>query len=337
MHISTDMNKTAGKLIKLILILSLLLQGCGAPGKGAGERDEHTGAGSYFDTYISIKIYGGSDEIIDGCFDICSHYEELFSKSLSNSDIYRINSSCGKAVKVSHETIKLIRDAGYFYELSGGDFDISIYPLSSLWDFSADDKSIPNKSDIDDALLHVSYDNILINEEDDTITLLDPKGGIDLGGIAKGYIADRLKDYLVSEGIDSAVINLGGNVLVIGSKPGGSPFNIGIQYPFRNTGEVIRSVKVSDKTVVSSGIYERFFEDNGRIYHHILDPKTGCPAESDLLGATVITDSSEYADALSTICFMKGSTGAENILKQLPYKAEAVLVTDEYEIIDISN
>ena len=159
----------------------------------------------------------------------------------------------------------------------------------------------------------------------------DPKCRIDLGGIAKGYIADRLKEYLEKEGIEHATINLGGNVLTIGTKPDGSDYKIGIQKPFAADGEVLEVLSVHDRSVVSSGDYERYFEKDGVIYHHILDPQSGWPVQNDLDQVTILSDSSADGDALSTTCYVLGLEKGMKLIQEMD-DVEAIFVTKEGEI-----
>lgn len=155
--------------------------------------------------------------------------------------------------------------------------------------------------------------------------------GLDLGAIAKGYIADRIKDYLLEQGVKSATINLGGNVLCVGEKPEGTPFKIGIQKPFSDRSETIAVMNISDKSVVSSGIYERYFEKDGKIYHHILNPATGYPYDNHLVSVTIISDKSVDGDGLSTSCFALGLDKGMELINSLP-DVQAVFITDDYEL-----
>ena len=154
---------------------------------------------------------------------------------------------------------------------------------------------------------------------------------LDLGAIAKGYIADKLKEYLVENGVEHALINLGGNILIIGDKPDGSKYNIGIQKPFDQTGQPITSVKVSDTSLVTTGIYERCFEKDDTLYHHILDPATGYPCQNNLYSVTIVTKSSVMADALSTTCFLLGLKDGMELINSLE-GVEALFITDDYEL-----
>ena len=216
-----------------------------------------------------------------------------------------------------------------YSELSGGAFDLTIEPVSALWDFKADKPTVPSSDAIAQAVSHVDYTKVDIR--DNTVTLEDPEAGIDLGAIAKGYIADQVKTYLKKQGIKHAIINLGGNVDVIGTKPDGSKYNIGIQKPFDESGEAITSVQLKDQTVVTSGIYERYFKKNGKLYHHILDPRTGYPCENNLHSVSIITDSSTKADALSTTCFLLGYEKGMELIQSMD-GVEAIFITDDEKV-----
>lgn len=285
---------------------------------------------SLFDTVISVQIYDSSDEtLIAHCQEICTKYDNLFSTTKPNSEISRINSANGRSVEVSDDTVMLLKTAIHYGDISGGAFDVTIRPISSLWDFQSENPKIPEASDIRSALAHVNYQNIRI--EGNYVTLTDPETAIDLGGIAKGYIADQLKNYLQSQGIQHAMINLGGNVLAIGTKPDGSDFNIGIQRPFDTTGDPITSVKIADQSVVTSGNYQRYFKKDGNLYHHILNPTTGYPYDNGLSGVTIVADSSVQADALSTTCF---ALGLEEGLRLINHTAdaEALFITSDNKL-----
>ena len=314
------------RLTALLSASILLLSGC----SGLPRERSQTYTDTLFDTVISVQIFDSVDEdVLKGCEKLCKKYDSMFSNKIDDSEISRIISAGGNPVEVSKETIKLIKKGIYYSEMSDGAFDITIAPVSSLWDFKAETPSVPSPEAIAEAVSHVNYENIIIR--DNTVKLADPQAGIDLGAIAKGYIADRIKDYLEEEGVRHAMINLGGNVLAMGSKLDGSDYNIGIQKPFDETGEPITSVKISDKSVVTSGIYQRYFKADGKIYHHILDPNTGYPCENNLYSVTILTDSSLTADALSTTCFLLGYDRGMKLINQLD-NVDAVFITNDNQI-----
>lgn len=281
-------------------------------------------------TAITITLYDSNDvSIIDGCFELCDYYENLFSRTLTTSEIYQLNSAGTAPFKVSSETLDIISKGLEYGDFSDGAFDISIAPLSTLWNFSSSSPKRPSDDAIATAVAHVNYKNVEVANQ--MVTFKQNGMGIDLGGIAKGYIADRIKDYLISQGVKSATINLGGNVLCVGNKPNDVPFNIGIQKPYADRSETIAVMQLSDVSVVSSGIYERFFTEDGINYHHILDPKTGLPVNNDLISVTIVSPYSVDGDALSTICFAKGLKEGMELINSLD-DTYAVFITDDYEL-----
>ncbi len=319
------------KITALLLAAVLLLTGC----QGSGKERDLTYSDALFDTYISVEILDAVEqEVLDGCEELCRKYDGLFNQSNENSDIYRINHAEGAPVEVSDDTIRLIEKGLYYCELSDGAFDITIGSVTDLWDFTGDENKVPSEKSIKSALEHVNYQNIQINEN--TITLSDPETKLDIGAIGKGYIADRLKEYLEKNGVSHALINLGGDVLTVGSKLDGSDFNIGIQEPFADTGEPITSVKVSDKAIVTSGLYERYFEKDDTIYHHIISSSTGKPVNNSLNSVTVITDSCLTADALSTWFFLVGYKKALHLADQLD-NVDAVFINKDNDIYYSTN
>ena len=319
-------------LLVPLLSANLLLSGC------SHTADEPvTKSGFYFNTVISGSIYEkGSEELLDDCFALAQKYEGYFSNTIPDSDISKINDAGGAPVTVHDETIELLKTGIAYGDLSGGKFDITIGRLSDLWDISTkalldqtDASMIPSDADIQTALATVDYREIQI--DGNTVTLQNPDARIDLGGIAKGYIADQMKAYLNQKGITSGYINLGGNVLALGAKTDGSAYTIGIQRPFGEENEAIASVSITDQTVVSSGVYERYFEVDGTRYHHILDTATGYPYDNGLLEVTIITGASVDGDGLSTTCFSLGLEDGMALVESLD-DTEAIFITNDYEV-----
>lgn len=313
------------------LITASLLSGCGKNTKPL------SGSGFYFNTVITITLYDAPGEnLLNDCFALADQYEGYFSNTIKDSDISKINASGGLPVEVHAETIELLEKGIAYGNLSNGKFDITIGELSDLWDFSTkalldvtDASMIPKDSDIKKALATVDYKAIDI--DNNTVTLTNPTARIDLGGIAKGYIADKMKEFLYENGVTNGFINLGGNVLALGPKADGSGYTIGIQKPFSEDGSAIASVQVTDETVVSSGVYERCFEADGTLYHHILDTVTGYPYENGLLGVTIITKNSIDGDGLSTVCFALGLEDGMALIEQLA-ETEAIFITTDYKL-----
>lgn len=304
-----------------ILLFSIVLCSCKAPCPREISK-------SYFvlNTFATITVFCENDEkIIDECFNICRYYENLFSRTDKNSEIYKLNHR--EITVVSDETAELIKKGLYYSELSGGSFDITVEPLSSLWDFSSDSPSVPAQAAIDEAKSAVDYKSVSV--DGNSVTFSNGRTRLDLGAVAKGYIADKLRSYLVSQGVKSAIINLGGNVLCIGGKTDYEGFEVGIQRPF---GEgAIAGVTVSDMSVVTSGTYERFFKENGKCYHHLLDPRSGYPYNNGLLSVTIIGASSSDCDALSTACFALGLEDGAALINGIE-DVYAVFITEDYKL-----
>ncbi len=274
--------------------------------------------GFYFDTVISVSLYDTADEtILDDCFTLMQRYEDLLSRTKEGSDVWNINHSGGKPVEVADETIEIIQKGLKYCELSDGAFDIAIAPVTSLWDFHQEDApTVPSDEDLANAVKHVNYEDIHV--DGNTVTLSDPEGGIDLGAIAKGYISDGLRDLLVEKGCKSAMINLGGNVMTVGSKLDGSDWKIGIRKPFGTSAyDLINVVPVSGLSVITSGTYERYFEQDGKRYHHILDPNTGYPVDNGLTSVSIISADGTDGDSLSTTCFALGEEDGMKLIESL--------------------
>ena len=329
MNFITSISKNKVTHCILTFICLLIVTGCGRTGMDVSPSEA---TGFYFDTVISIRLYeDDSDKLLEGCMELAGHYERLLSATLEGSDIWKINHSGGTWVKVDEDTLTLLTIALDFARLSDGLADPTVGGLSRLWNFGSDNEGIvPSDGQIKEKLAHVNYNADVISEG--KVMLTDPDAQLDLGFIAKGFIGDKIKEYLISEGVASALINLGGNVVTLGSRPDGSPFRVGIRDPFEKDGSPLLTLELSDKSVVSSGNYERFFEKDGRLYHHILSTATGYPAESGLSQVTIISPDSTRADALSTLCFISGYEKAASLLENYP-DIQAVFVTEDGDII----
>lgn len=308
-------------IIISLICLSFLISSC------TPAAEVTTVEGFFFDTFVSIVIYDPcNSSVTDGCIELCSYYEKLFSKSIPESDIYRINHSGGTAITVSEDTVFLLSEAIRYAELTGGKIDPTIETVYSLWDFHpSDTPKLPGEAEIASALTHVDYHNIVIT--DSTVTLTDPECSLDLAFLAKGYIADRLKDYLLSNNIQNAIINLGGNTVVLGSKPNDEPFTVGVEKPFGN-GTPIASFALTDCTLVTSGVYHRYFYDEETLYHHILDTATGYPVENHLYSVSILGESSLTCDALSTTCFVLGPEEGMKLIEASD-GVEAMFIMDD--------
>ncbi len=272
------------------------------------------------DTVVTISA-DCPQELINQAFEKISDYEKLFSVTVKSSDVSKLNGAKNSEfTEVSKDTYELIGRCVHYSELTGGKFDITVRPLTKLWDFKL--KTVPSKDEISEALRRVGYESI--EESDGKINLNG--ASIDLGAAAKGYIADKTAQYLKSKGVKNAVLNLGGNIVALGEKS-----RIAIKKPFSES-EYSGYITVQDKSVVTSGIYERYFESSDEIYHHIIDPKTGYPADSDVSSATVISSSSLDADILSTCIVLSGSEDGLKLIENTN-GAQAVIIKRNGEIL----
>lgn len=286
----------------------LLVSACASGADAQGKKDAMQQKSFFcFDTACSV---GGlvSSEQLDELVGLCEHFESTLSRTIETSDVSRINAAGGEPVEVEDATAELIGLALDYSRASGGLFDITIGAVTRLWDFH--EQLVPAPEDIAEALGHVGYERVQMDGT--KVQLSDPLAAIDLGGIAKGYVADVLCDQLESWGVTSGYVNLGGNVKVIGTKPDGSSWAIGVREPDPDASDVssVARVLLEGGSVVTSGLYERQFERDGQRYWHILDPRTGYPVESDLVSATIVSERSIDGDGFTKPLFMMGSQQA---------------------------
>lgn len=295
----------------------LSLGGC-----GRAELEKQTDVGFYLDTVITLTAYVDDISVLKEAMAECGRYEKLLSRTVEGSDVWRINHAGGKPVEVSPETVEILETARQVSELSGGAFDVTIAPVSTMWDFTSGNAVLPDAEAIRLAAEKVDYSRVEIDGR--TVTL--PEGMmIDLGGIAKGYIADAVKRDLEDRGVESAILSFGGNIVAIGQKPDGSPWKVGIQDIDRPTGEYMAVARNYGGSTVTSGIYERGFDLDGVRYHHILDSDTGWPVQNELASVTIFSDSSMLGDALATAAFALGTEAGSALIEGLD-GVEAVFI-----------
>ena len=298
------------KLFALLLALALLSL-CSCSAQSIPTVEKATATGFYFDTVVTLIIYGGPEGMADELLQECDRYEKLLSKTVEGSDVSRINAANGQTVTVDAETWQILKRAKEISDLTGHAFSVTIAPLTAMWDFTGGTERMPTEAERLAALPLVDDDRLVLGDGN-TVTL--PSGmEIDLGGIAKGYIADKLAEKIRGK-VKGALLNFGGNVYAVGEKPDGSAFRVGIRDP-KNTDTQRAIVSVKDRTVVTSGTYERFFVKDGVTYHHILDPQTGASAQTDLTSATIVGTSSMDADAFATACIVLGKEKALQLLE----------------------
>lgn len=302
--------------------------------QGVGTRNED---GSFsqdvfaMDTYMNLRAYGDNAEaaVKEAASKLYALDQEL-SVTNPDSDIARLNSRSSSTV--GDETFGILEQSQQFSLLTGGCFDISVYPVVRAWGFTTQEYRVPDDSEISGLLEHVGYDKFTLNAADKSVTFADDQMELDTGAIAKGYAAQAVNDIMVKNGVSSAIISLGGTVCALGTKTDGSDWNVGIADPF-DTSNTIATVKASDEFLVTSGSYERYFEKNGKTYHHIIDPFTGSPAESGLASVTIVSRDGSASDALSTALFVMGVDKSSDFWRSCTeVEFEAVFVTAEGDI-----
>ena len=278
-----------------------------------------------FDTVNTITAPTLDADAMAAVKDACLRYEKLFSRFDEQSQIYRINNAHGEPVHVDPELAQFIKTALTYCETSGGLFDITMGSVTRLWNFK--NGTVPAENDVRAALAHVNWQGVRVTGS--TVQLADSETCLELGGIAKGYIADGVLDVLARHGVEHAIVNLGGNVAVMGGRPDGAPWQVGLRQPVASHGIPVTAsfaaMGVTSGSVVTSGVYERAFTSDGRAYHHIIDPRTGFPAESDVVSATVVSRTSLEGDGYSTSLILMGVEGALQFAAQHP-EIDIVLV-----------
>jgi FAD:protein FMN transferase len=292
--------------ISILLIFSLtILSGCSKDNKVTEPLSKTE---LLMGTVVTVTLYDSNDEgILDKVFTKVKELESTLSINENGTLVDKINESAGiEPVKVDYDTYTVIKKGLEYAKLSNGLFDISVGPIVKLWNIGLPEAKVPTQEEIDSRIPLVGYSDVELNDEENSVFLKRQGMMIDLGGVAKGYTADVISDILTEEGVKSAIIDLGGNIFAHGLKVDGSTWRIGIQNPFSDRGDIIGTITVKNKSIVTSGIYERYIEKDGIKYHHILSPKTGYPYENELAGITIISDKSSDGDALSTSVFAMG-------------------------------
>lgn len=323
------------RLLFSTIVILLLLSGCSVSGESNNSNSaldvaEHTSELFAMDTFMSLKAYGeNAENAISQSEKEIKILESSFSVTDKNSDIYKINANSGVAVKVSKDTSSLIDYANKISKETNGATDITIYPVLKEWGFTTDEYKVPDNSTLKKLLKKVDYKKITV--KDNTVNI--PKDyAIDLGSSAKGYTGDKIAKIFKSNGVKSALINLGGNVQAVGTKPDGSYWNIAVKDPIDSNSDFC-ILSIADKAVITSGSYERYFtDDDGKRYWHILDPSTGKPADNGLISVTVIGTNGTQCDCLSTSLFVMGTEKAVEFAKTHK-DIDVILVTDDNKVI----
>lgn len=308
-----------------IVVTSIALGGCSGAGTRPVSKTELV-----LDTACTISIYDQAPaHTLDRAFALLNQINATMTIDSPGSELEEVNKAAGiHPVKVDPELYAVIADALRYARLTSGAFDITVGTLTKLWGIGRGNEVVPPRAEITRALGRVDYRNVALNNEAHTVYLSRPGMVIDLGGIAKGYAGDQVAALLEKAGVHHALIDLGGNIVAIGSRPDGSPWRIGIQDPNSPRGDYVGVVEISNKSVVSSGQYERFFDYKGRRYGHILSTTTGFPVSNGISSATIIASRSTDADALSTSVFALGVEKGLALINSLP-NVEAIILTDD--------
>ena len=311
--------------LSLTIALVISLNGC------AKCVSPTTISGFYFNTFIQITIYDEvSDDIKENITKICEKYDTMFSPTKEGSELYLINTQ--KETTVSNEMVQIISDEIKYSKETEGIIDPTIQSIYALWDFSGSSPIVPSDTVIKQQLEYVDCNKITINEN--TITKDNINIQLTLGYMAKGYIADQIAQYLINNNINNAIINLGGNILCLGNKNNNEKYTIGIEKPFES-GQSILTLNISaDKnpiSIVTSGCYERCFEANGNLYHHLLDTTTGYPVNNGIYSVTIIGPHSTMCDKLSTALYLMGKEKGLNFIKSYP-DYSAIFIDSDYNI-----
>jgi thiamine biosynthesis lipoprotein len=315
--------------------MALSLAGCGttAASSSASSGTETAQTAQLFamDTVMNLTAYGsGAKTALKKSQDEITRLENLLSRTKTDSEVSDINSHPGTGVTVSSETAGIIKKALHFSAVTNGCFDITIAPVVSAWGFTTGNYQVPSASQLASLLKEVDYTKVSVSGN--TVTT-GAGQSIDLGGIAKGYASDQIAAIYKKAGVTSGMISLGGNVWVDGKKPDGSKWRVAVQDP-NDTSKYVGVLKLSDAFAITSGGYQRYFDKDGKRYHHIIDPSTGAPSESGLISATIVSsDNGTMCDALSTAVFVMGEKKALELWRNSGLKFDMVLVTDKGKVL----
>lgn len=316
--------------IALTLLIAVLFTGCSTK--------PNTSEIFVMNTYVTQTVYGRSkntQKAIDEVNTFLITAENLLSTYVVGSDVDKVNQNAGvQAIKVDSFTIDLFVKANQYCEATDGRFDITIAPLSKLWGITGDSPRVPAQAEIDSTVELIDYSSIVLDVPNSTAFLAKEGMQLDLGGIAKGYVCTEIREIYKKNNVDAGLVSIGGNIMTYGKKTDGSQFVMGIRDPNGSATDILGKLKSEDTVIATTGGYERYFEENGKVYHHILDPQTGYPVESDLISVTVISKDGGLADFLSTALFIQGSDQME---KYLNHEAFSVIVVDKNNNVYISD
>ena len=315
------MKRKISFLLAVVCIVGMLT-GC------ASQKEEEYATDFYaMDTFMSIKTYGdGAEQAAKDAEHYINQLENKISRTRDYSEIYQLNQT--KSMQVSNETYAILQAAKEAAEETDGKFDPTVASVTDLWKIGTEDARLPTQTEIDQALSHIDYQNLVLGENNQVTLLNEAK--IDLGGIGKGYAANEVVKMLKKEGVQKALISLAGNIYVVGKKSDNQGWNVGVANPDSPSDSLVSIELTEDESIVTSGDYERYFEQDGKVYHHIFDAKTGYPAENDLRSVTVLMKDSAKADAYATAMYVMGREVAMAFCQK--QGIEGIFITKDHKI-----
>lgn len=319
-------------LFVLLFVFSILATGCQMKPE---QKLISTGPNFFLNSVLDVKILDEGKDIEKINEEITMRVQSLenaLTSKASSSEVSKINQNAGIApVSVSDETFLVISEGIKYSELAHGSFDITVGPLANLWGIGTEAAKVPTEEELKNALSLVGYEKVVLDKNAKTVYLTEKGMALDVGAIAKGYVTDEINSILAKYEVKSAIINLGGNIYARGDK-NGSPFSIGIQNPYSEHGDYLGIYRDTDFSMVTSGTYERYFEQDGKKYHHILSTADGYPVENEIAAVTIISKNSMMADALSTSVFALGTEKGFELIDSLP-DSDAIVITKDKKII----
>lgn len=323
--------KNKEKIWGALILIVLILAGCGPKEEEVTLRETPYETTAFLmGTYVSLRVYDeGKEDVLDLAVERISELADKITTNEPNSEMDKVNEAAGvEALEVSEDVFPLVEAAHEYSTVTNGGFEYAIGPVTDLWRIGFDNARVPESEEIEAVLPLVDHTKVELDTENRTIYLQEPGMKIDLGAIAKGYIADEVKRLFIEKGVTTGIIDLGGNVVVMGDSPTreGGGFNVGVQDPFDSRGTYVAALNLQNQSIVTSGVYERYIEQDGEIYHHLMNPETGYPFENELASVTIISDDSIDGDALSTVVFGFGLEAGLEYVNNVD-NIEAVFIT----------
>jgi len=294
-------------------------------------------------TVVTLRVYNkGKDKVVDGAFKLLKKEAKEVTTNAKGSEIDKVNNAAGEhPVVVSKDVYPILKKAYYYSKNSNESFDMAIGSITQLWRIGFSDARVPSQSEIDTNVKLVDYTKVKLNDKKHSVYLEKKGMQLDLGGIAKGYMTDQVRNYFLNHGVSTAIIDLGGNIYVMGDSPKGTKsgnWTVGIQDPKQSRGTSIGSIPAKNMSIVTSGIYERFLRKNGKVYSHLMDPKTGAPFQNNLMGVSIVSKQSTDGDGLSTATFDKGlKDGMKYINGKADEGVGAIFITKDKKVYVSNN